>query len=112
MAAHPGPYLIHCKEGKDRTGFVCALLECLMGASADEVIGDYMLTYRNFYGVQPGSTAYDAIVRGGITAMLSGHPETDDLHSADLVGWAEDYLRSAGVPDETVAALKLRLSGA
>ena len=112
MAAHPGPYLIHCKEGKDRTGFVCALLECLMGASADEVIDDYMLTYRNFYGVQPGSTAYDAIVRGGITAMLSEHPETDDLHAADLVGWAEDYLRSAGLPDETVAALKLRLSGA
>ena len=27
MIAHEGPYLIHCKEGKDRTGFTVAVLE-------------------------------------------------------------------------------------
>ena len=47
---HKGPYLIHCTEGKDRTGFVCALLEALCGASYDEMRDDYMITYDNYYG--------------------------------------------------------------
>ena len=33
MASNPGIYCIHCKEGKDRTGFVTAVLELLMGAN-------------------------------------------------------------------------------
>ena len=41
MLSHEGPYLIHCKEGKDRTGFLCALLEFLCGASEKEVEEDY-----------------------------------------------------------------------
>ena len=38
MASHEGPYLIHCTEGKDRTGFVSALLECLIGAGAESYL--------------------------------------------------------------------------
>ena len=52
IASHEGPYLIHCNEGKDRTGFVIALLEALMGADADEIAADYMLTFYNYYGLQ------------------------------------------------------------
>ena len=37
MAEHEGPYLVHCTEGKDRTGFVCMLLEALSGASYEEI---------------------------------------------------------------------------
>ena len=29
FSSRPGPYLVHCMEGKDRTGYVCALLEGL-----------------------------------------------------------------------------------
>ena len=47
-----GPYLIHCNEGKDRAGFVSALLEGLMGASLNEIIDDYMVTYYNYYSVE------------------------------------------------------------
>jgi len=32
-----GPYLIHCFAGVDRTGFVSALLEALMGASLNDI---------------------------------------------------------------------------
>ena len=37
IASHEGPYLIHCNEGKDRTGFVTAMLEALIGADAREI---------------------------------------------------------------------------
>jgi hypothetical protein len=38
LASHEGPYLIHCTEGKDRAGFVSALLECLIGAGAESYL--------------------------------------------------------------------------
>ena len=40
FTTHEGPYLVHCTEGKDRAGFVSALLECYMGAAYDEVVAD------------------------------------------------------------------------
>ena len=65
-----GPYLIHCNEGKDRAGFVSALLECLMGATIDEVIDDYMVTYYNYYGVEEGTEKYVAIVKNNLIKSL------------------------------------------
>ena len=55
IASHEGPYLVHCNEGKDRAGFASAILECLMGATAEEVVADYMVTYYNYYGVADGT---------------------------------------------------------
>ena len=51
MANNEGPYYIHCIEGKDRTGFFCVLIEGLAGASYEEIVNDYMITYKNFYGI-------------------------------------------------------------
>jgi hypothetical protein len=45
IIAHEGPYLIHCFAGVDRTGFVAALLEALMGASLKEIIRDYLSAF-------------------------------------------------------------------
>jgi protein tyrosine/serine phosphatase len=42
---HKGPYLIHCFAGVDRTGFVMALLEALMGASLDEICKSYLAAF-------------------------------------------------------------------
>ncbi|MCF0199058.1 MAG: tyrosine-protein phosphatase, partial [Bacteroidaceae bacterium] len=53
MAFRQGPYLIHCVEGKDRTGYVCAMLEGLCGATYQEIVDDYLITYDNYYGVNP-----------------------------------------------------------
>ena len=51
MANNEGPYYIHCIEGKDRTGFFCVLIEGFAGASYEEIVNDYMITYKNFYGI-------------------------------------------------------------
>ncbi|MCR4898530.1 MAG: tyrosine-protein phosphatase, partial [Acholeplasmatales bacterium] len=42
FAKNEGPYLIHCVEGKDRTGFVCMVIEALCGATYQEIVDDYM----------------------------------------------------------------------
>ena len=53
LPSHPAPYLVHCMEGKDRTGYVCALLEGLCGATYEEIVADYLVTYDNYYYINP-----------------------------------------------------------
>jgi protein tyrosine/serine phosphatase len=106
-----GPYLIHCNEGKDRGGFVSALLECLMGASLDEVIDDYMITYYNYYGVEEGTEKYDAVVNNNLIKPLNETFKVDDVYKADLAKEAEAFLmEDAGLTADEVAALKAKLT--
>ncbi len=58
-----GPYYIHCLEGKDRTGYVCMVIEALCGASYEELVEDYFITYHNYYGIEKGTSKYDLIKR-------------------------------------------------
>jgi hypothetical protein len=105
-----GPYLIHCNEGKDRAGFVSALLECLMGATLDEVIDDYMLTYYNYYGVEEGSEKYNAVVNNNLIKVLNATFKVDDVYKADLVAEAAAFLmEDAGLTADEVVALKAKL---
>ncbi len=110
LVAHDGPYLVHCTEGKDRAGFVSALFECLMGATLDEVYADYMVTYYNYYGVEPGTEQYSKILHGYLEKILKFAFEVEDLMQADLVKEAEEYLKSTGLSEETIEALKSCLS--
>jgi len=111
FAGHPGVYAVHCLEGKDRTGFVIALLECFMGASLEEVAEDYMLTFSNYYGVTPGDARYDTILGSGILKSLAKAFETEDLEHADLSACAAAYLEACGLTAEELAALRNNLSG-
>jgi hypothetical protein len=111
FAGHKGPYAVHCTEGKDRAGVVAALLECLMGASYDEVVSDYMVTYYNYYGITPDDERYDTIVSENIEATLKTMYKTDDLSGADLAAEAEEYCRETGLSDEEISALRASLGG-
>jgi protein-tyrosine phosphatase len=42
------PLIIHCAAGKDRTGFVCAMLLLALGVSREAVLSDYLLSDRHF----------------------------------------------------------------
>ena len=109
LAANPGKYLVHCKEGKDRAGFTCAILECLMGASIQEVLDDYMQTYINYYKVEKGSDKYMAIEESNIIKSLCKAFGTDDIYNADLAACAKDYLLSIGLNGDDISALKANL---
>ena len=112
FAAHPGVYAVHCTEGKDRAGFVCALLECLMGAPYDEVVADYMTTFYNYYGVTADDARYDTIANSNIVKSLQRAFDVTDLQSAGLAAEAEDYMKAIGLSDAELAALKANLSAA
>lgn len=110
MVANEGPYLVHCTEGKDRAGFVSALLECLMGASVQEVLDDYMTTYVHYYGVEPGTEKYAVIAERNIQRTLETAFAVEELHKADLAKEAEAYLMEAlKLTAEEVEQIRQRL---
>ena len=109
IAANEGPYLVHCTEGKDRAGFVSAVLECLTGASADEVIADYMVTFFNYYYVQPGTEQYDIIANSNICKSLAAAFDIADIREADLQAEAEAYLLEIGLSADEIAQIRTNL---
>ncbi|MBO5544292.1 MAG: tyrosine-protein phosphatase [Oscillospiraceae bacterium] len=116
MAEQEGPYLVHCAEGKDRTGFVCLLLEALCGADYEEIVEDYMITYSNYYGITPASdpARYTAIVRQVLDPMvllLAGDGDTTP-EEADLAAGARSYLLAAGMDKTRIDRLIDRLGSA
>lgn len=111
MMASEGPVYIHCMEGKDRTGFVCMVLEALADADYDEMKKDYMLTYRNYYGITEEATPekYEAIVDLYFNSFCSyflGTEDKDELKSASYSDSAADYLRSGGMTDAELEQLR------
>ena len=106
-----GPAYIHCMEGKDRTGFVCMLIEALAGASYDEMRDDYMQTYANYYGITKDSDSekYNAICSlyfDTFCEYLSGVSGADSLKTFSYDNSAETYLKSCGLSDKEISELK------
>lgn len=83
MAEAEGPYLVHCTEGKDRTGFVCMLIEALGGASYQEIADNYMVTYDNYYKInqEKDPERYRLILEQNLDAMVKfiANDETADI---------------------------------
>ncbi|MBR4232782.1 MAG: tyrosine-protein phosphatase [Oscillospiraceae bacterium] len=107
---HDGPIYIHCMEGKDRTGFVCLLLEALAGAGFDEMKKDYMTTYGNYFGVTEDGTPekYDAIVDLYFVPFMEFLHGTDDLSKLEKANYkkdARDYLSDGGMTNREIRQL-------
>ena len=108
FAENKGVYAVHCTHGKDRAGFVSALLECLMGASLEEVVQDYMTTYYNYYGITAESENYGTIADVLLSTLCAAF-ETDSLENANLAEEAAEYILSLGLTDSELAALRNNL---
>lgn len=113
MSQQEGPYLVHCTEGKDRTGFMCMLIEALAGASYRELVDDYMVTYDNYYQItEEGDKAkYDTILNRNLVAMIRYIVNDDsvDVAAADLSVCAKDFLLSIGMTEAEIDAFLARI---
>ena len=100
-----GPYLVHCLEGKDRTGFVCIVLEALMSATYQEIVDDYMLTYNNYYHIDIKDSRYNIIKARNVDAMLNFISDGADYRSGNLSQYAKNYLKFGGLDDSKIDAV-------
>lgn len=119
MIEHEGPYLVHCTYGMDRTGFMIAVLEALMGATAEEIQDDYAKTFSNYFTVVNGKQValneqqidfFKAVVLRNLKAVY--HAEGIDVPDTEPNDWTaatENYLEKLGMTQEEISALKDRL---
>ena len=102
-------------EGKDRTGFVCMLIEALGDASYQEIADDYMVTYDNYYKInqEKDPERYRLILEQNLDAMVKFivNDETADIKTADLSGCARKYLNAVGMSDEQIDAFLMKIAG-
>ncbi len=110
LLAVGGPAYIHCMEGKDRTGFVCLLLEALAGATYYEMRDDYMTTYANYYGITAEGTPerYNAVVElyfDTFLEYLSDETDLEILQKINYIDNSKQYLRDGGMTDSEIDEL-------
>ncbi|GAA4216163.1 tyrosine-protein phosphatase [Actinocatenispora rupis] len=106
--AAPGGVLVHCGIGRDRTGLVAMLLLRLAGVRPDEIAADYLRSTERLAALWPARGLDDQtdeiaglLARAGTTAreaLLAALPDPG-------------YLRTAGVAEADLAALRTRLLG-
>lgn len=108
-----GPFLVHCLEGKDRTGVVCYMLGVLAGADYEELRDDFMITYENYYGLDPQGESYAALVStkfDDIALTFSGVEDVAALNTETLRAGVEQYLLAGGMSPEEIAALEAAIT--
>ena len=87
LGEDPAPLLIHCTSGKDRSGFVCALLLSALGIERDAIYADYLLSAERY----PKAQLKEALARGLGPQAPPGRLEM----LIELVGVHQDYLGAA-----------------
>ena len=111
MSKHNGPFLVHCQVGRDRTGFVILLLECLMEASYKDMLNDYAQSYVNINGYSLAQSQSKAVqCLNEEFQYMTGKKNITDWNKVDLVKYAERYLKKGGMTSREIKKLKKRLS--
>ena len=106
MSEEEGPYLIHGTQGIGRTGYVCMVLEALMGATREEIIGDYMRSYADYYQLSPDTEAWR-----GLEAQAGEYLRGFTGGRADLARATEDFLlHTVGLTARQLELLKEHLA--
>ncbi len=105
-----GPVLIHCEAGKDRTGFVCAVLMLSLGVPKEAVFDDYLLSAQR-YARSPGGHAGQYMpkeamserAKAALHEAMTVYPSYLETALAEIDqthGSLDAYLRHAGVDGE------------
>jgi hypothetical protein len=109
IISHNKPYLIHSREGLERTGTVLVILEALMGASVEEILSDYMASYVNYYKLSPEDERYGVISRIP-EDLLTEINRGKSLKEMDTQGAAEIWLLEViGLSGFEIETLKVKL---
>ncbi len=97
------PILMHCSIGRDRTGCLAIILQGLLGASKEDIIRDYNLSFLSSSGC-----ADDA----GTVAVMNGFVNDTIAYIEERGGGdsfkesVENYLLKIGVKEREIAAIR------
>lgn len=119
-------FLIHCVEGKDRTGNVCTLLQMLCESNYEYMKQDFLTSFSNIFGADFNNKdcLYYTTKIYFISNVLAPicFPKNkeveyyepakyEQMSSTDFYNYAKSYLtQEAGLTEAEVAALKTAIS--
>jgi protein-tyrosine phosphatase len=86
LTADAYPVLIHCRAGKDRTGFMCALVQQAVGVERVAIFQDYLETNNHFGLVTPR-------VERMMKIFSLGHLQMENVRAS--LSAREEYLQAA-----------------
>jgi protein-tyrosine phosphatase len=117
IAAASGPLLYHCSAGKDRTGWLTALLLAALGVDRPAIVEDYLLTNEvtavDMDKVVDLLNARKGVPPDVLRPVLDAAPEYLDAAFAQVdaeFGGLDRYLRAGlGLDDAELAGLRRRL---
>ncbi|MBQ7561523.1 MAG: tyrosine-protein phosphatase [Synergistaceae bacterium] len=115
LSKHEGPYLIHCLEGKDRTGFTSIIIGMLAGASYNEIENNYMLSYANYYGLtrENDPQKYNIIAAEHFAPMINFIAQDENINTKsdnnNFAKYAGKFLLDSGMTEPGLNALKSRI---
>lgn len=97
MAGTDGPQLFHCASGKDRTGWVAAVLQSLCGVPEAEILQDYLAT--NAYTAEAMERDYEAMAKARGRAYADAFRPVFGVAPDTLRAGLEQARRSYGSMD-------------
>jgi protein tyrosine/serine phosphatase len=107
MIERDPPYLIHCKAGIDRTGFISMILEAFMDAGFRDIVKDYMTSF-----IYDGEFSEDDYWTAAPIVISSFTRVKGDLikDGDDLKDITEKYLtEKVGLTDKDLMRLEYKL---
>jgi len=119
FAAAKGPVIVHCSEGKDRTGFVSAVLQLLAGVDQATIVKEYLLSNDARKALIDADVAKVLATSGQAAADarridLTVHPEQiqASLDAIAAYGGVDAFLtKGVGLSAATVDAIRGKLQG-
>ncbi|MGS2806001.1 tyrosine-protein phosphatase [Nocardia sp. MW-W600-9] len=118
IAEQPGPVVIHCTAGKDRTGWAVYLLQSLVGVDADTIMSDYLLTNEYSAASIEATIAHITATRGPAAAAIyrpflvvdRSYLESGITQLTSDYGTVDKYLRDGlGLRPQVITALRAKL---
>lgn len=105
---HEGPYLIHCLDGKDRTGFVIFLLMSLLSYDKELIEEDYLKTYLNYYHLDKNGKQYLYLKDNALDYFYKCLGKDDkEINNYEF---ARRYLLNGGLTDKEIDLIIYKLN--
>jgi protein-tyrosine phosphatase len=101
IAAIPGVQLYHCTAGKDRAGWISAVLQTILGLSSSQVMADYLLT--NTYSAASIAATYNQLKAAYGQAMADAYQPLLGVQESFLTAGLNQAATSYGGMDQYIS---------
>lgn len=97
------PILMHCSAGRDRTGCLSMLIQALCGASKEDILRDYELSFLSVMGCADDAGTVDTMnALFGATLKYIEEEGGGETFTQSV----ENYLLKIGVTEDEIASIR------